>query len=150
VEHGTAKGGPLDHIHRAMNDEEVFARWFSEASWDLCKAVLKGAFALSMTAAACRALFSLARHGRPRSASCGITSRGILRGRGRGAARLLASTSRGGRRRRRGDRPVVAPEFRNRLDAIVPFARLPEAVISRLVDKFILQLEAQLSLAAPT
>jgi ATP-dependent Clp protease ATP-binding subunit ClpA len=66
-------------------------------------------------------------------------------GRERGAARLLASTSRGGRRRRRGDRPVVAPEFRNRLDAIVPFAGLPEAVISRVVDKFILQLEGQLS-----
>ena len=40
---------------------------------------------------------------------------------------------------------LFAPEFRNRLDAIVPFARLPEAVIARVVDKFILQLEAQLS-----
>ncbi len=40
---------------------------------------------------------------------------------------------------------LFAPEFRNRLDAIVPFARLPELVIARVVDKFILQLEAQLS-----
>jgi ATP-dependent Clp protease ATP-binding subunit ClpA len=40
---------------------------------------------------------------------------------------------------------LFAPEFRNRLDAIVPFARLPESVIARVVDKFILQLEAQLS-----
>jgi ATP-dependent Clp protease ATP-binding subunit ClpA len=39
---------------------------------------------------------------------------------------------------------LFAPEFRNRLDAIVPFARLPEQVIARVVDKFILQLEAQL------
>ncbi|MBV9288777.1 MAG: AAA family ATPase, partial [Hyphomicrobiales bacterium] len=40
---------------------------------------------------------------------------------------------------------LFAPEFRNRLDAIVPFARLPEPVIAQVVDKFILQLEAQLS-----
>ena len=40
---------------------------------------------------------------------------------------------------------LFAPEFRNRLDAIVTFARLPESVIARVVDKFILQLEAQLS-----
>ena len=40
---------------------------------------------------------------------------------------------------------LFAPEFRNRLDAVVPFSRLPEDVIARVVDKFILQLEAQLS-----
>ena len=40
---------------------------------------------------------------------------------------------------------LFTPEFRNRLDAIVPFARLPKEVISRVVDKFILQLEAQLA-----
>src|SRR5260370_15486723 len=40
---------------------------------------------------------------------------------------------------------LFAPEFRNRLDAIVPFSRLPETVIARGVDKVILQLEAQLS-----
>lgn len=40
---------------------------------------------------------------------------------------------------------LFAPEFRNRLDAIVPFGRLPESVISKVVDKFIMQLEAQLA-----
>lgn len=36
------------------------------------------------------------------------------------------------------------PEFRNRLDAIIPFAPLSEVVISKVVDKFLLQLEQQL------
>jgi ATP-dependent Clp protease ATP-binding subunit ClpA len=40
---------------------------------------------------------------------------------------------------------LFSPEFCNRLDAIVPFSRLPEEVISQVVDKFILQLEAQLA-----
>ncbi len=40
---------------------------------------------------------------------------------------------------------LFTPEFRNRLDAIVPFGHLPEEVIARVVDKFILQLEAQLA-----
>ena len=40
---------------------------------------------------------------------------------------------------------LFTPEFRNRLDAVVPFSRLPVEVISRVVDKFILQLEAQLA-----
>src|SRR6202451_4108255 len=40
---------------------------------------------------------------------------------------------------------LFSPEFRNRLDASVPFGRLPEEVIARVVDKFILQLEAQLA-----
>ena len=40
---------------------------------------------------------------------------------------------------------LFTPEFRNRLDAIVPFGRLPEEVIAKVVDKFILQLEAQLA-----
>ncbi|MDE2302176.1 MAG: ATP-dependent Clp protease ATP-binding subunit ClpA [Sphingomonadales bacterium] len=40
---------------------------------------------------------------------------------------------------------MFSPEFRNRLDAIVPFSYLPPAVISRVVDKFILQLELQLA-----
>jgi ATP-dependent Clp protease ATP-binding subunit ClpA len=39
---------------------------------------------------------------------------------------------------------MFTPEFRNRLDAIVPFSYLPTEVISRVVDKFILQLELQL------
>src|SRR5881398_286368 len=40
---------------------------------------------------------------------------------------------------------MFSPEFRNRLDAIVPFAYLPPAVVARVVDKFILQLELQLA-----
>jgi len=41
-------------------------------------------------------------------------------------------------------RKMFTPEFRNRLDAVVPFGYLPPAVVSRVVDKFILQLELQL------
>jgi ATP-dependent Clp protease ATP-binding subunit ClpA len=40
---------------------------------------------------------------------------------------------------------LFTPEFRNRLDAIVPFSYLPPEVVSRVVDKFILQLELQLA-----
>ncbi|VVT03742.1 ATP-dependent Clp protease ATP-binding subunit ClpA [Erythrobacter sp. EC-HK427] len=40
---------------------------------------------------------------------------------------------------------MFTPEFRNRLDAIVPFAYLAPDTISRVVDKFILQLELQLA-----
>src|SRR6186713_3173229 len=39
---------------------------------------------------------------------------------------------------------MFTPEFRNRLDAVVPFGYLPPAVVARVVDKFILQLELQL------
>ncbi|HEX5005506.1 MAG TPA: ATP-dependent Clp protease ATP-binding subunit ClpA, partial [Hyphomonadaceae bacterium] len=40
---------------------------------------------------------------------------------------------------------MFTPEFRNRLDAVVPFAGLPPEVITKVVDKFIFQLEAQLA-----
>lgn len=40
---------------------------------------------------------------------------------------------------------VFSPEFRNRLDAIVPFSSLSEKTVARVVDKFVMQLEAQLS-----
>jgi ATP-dependent Clp protease ATP-binding subunit ClpA len=40
---------------------------------------------------------------------------------------------------------LFTPEFRNRLDAIVSFANLPIEVVQRVVDKFVLQLEAQLA-----
>lgn len=40
---------------------------------------------------------------------------------------------------------LFTPEFRNRLDAIVPFRALPESAVLKVVDKFIMQLEAQLS-----
>jgi ATP-dependent Clp protease ATP-binding subunit ClpA len=39
---------------------------------------------------------------------------------------------------------LFTPEFRNRLDAIIPFAPLTQEVINRVVDKFIMQMEAQL------
>jgi ATP-dependent Clp protease ATP-binding subunit ClpA len=40
---------------------------------------------------------------------------------------------------------LFTPEFRNRLDAIVGFGHLPPEVIVKVVDKFIMQLEAQLA-----
>ncbi len=40
---------------------------------------------------------------------------------------------------------MFTPEFRNRLDAIVPFGYLGTETISRVVDKFILELELQLA-----
>ena len=40
---------------------------------------------------------------------------------------------------------LFTPEFRNRLDAIVSFRALDEEIIMRVVDKFLLQLESQLS-----
>lgn len=39
---------------------------------------------------------------------------------------------------------MFTPEFRNRLDAIIPFASLTEPVILQVVDKFLMQLEEQL------
>jgi ATP-dependent Clp protease ATP-binding subunit ClpA len=40
---------------------------------------------------------------------------------------------------------IFSPEFRNRLDAIVSFGPLSPSVMETIVEKFILQLEAQLS-----
>ncbi len=40
---------------------------------------------------------------------------------------------------------TFTPEFRNRLDAIIGFDNLPMEVVRKVVDKFILQLEAQLA-----
>ena len=39
---------------------------------------------------------------------------------------------------------LFTPEFRNRLDATISFRALDEAIIMRVVDKFLLELEAQL------
>jgi ATP-dependent Clp protease ATP-binding subunit ClpA len=39
---------------------------------------------------------------------------------------------------------MFTPEFRNRLDATISFAQLDHAIILRVVDKFLLELEAQL------
>ena len=40
---------------------------------------------------------------------------------------------------------MFTPEFRNRLDAIITFANLGPEVVGRVVDKFVMQLEGQLS-----
>ena len=40
---------------------------------------------------------------------------------------------------------LFSPEFRNRLDAIISFGHLPKEVVAKVVDKFVLQLEAQLA-----
>jgi ATP-dependent Clp protease ATP-binding subunit ClpA len=39
---------------------------------------------------------------------------------------------------------MFTPEFRNRLDATIPFAHLSPKVITKVVDKFVFELEAQL------
>ncbi len=54
-----------------------------------------------------------------------------------------------GREKREGEdtaaiEKLFTPEFRNRLDAIVSFAPLSRDVIAQVVEKFVLQLEAQL------
>ncbi|WP_075214722.1 ATP-dependent Clp protease ATP-binding subunit ClpA [Mongoliimonas terrestris] len=40
---------------------------------------------------------------------------------------------------------LFTPEFRNRLDAIIPFGALPAEVVRSVVQKFVMQLEAQLA-----
>ncbi len=40
---------------------------------------------------------------------------------------------------------MFAPEFRNRLDAIVPFGNLSPSTMEKVVEKFIIQLEGQLA-----
>jgi ATP-dependent Clp protease ATP-binding subunit ClpA len=40
---------------------------------------------------------------------------------------------------------LFAPEFRNRLDSVITFAHLSPDVITKVVEKFVLQLEAQLA-----
>ncbi|GLK55605.1 ATP-dependent Clp protease ATP-binding subunit ClpA [Methylopila capsulata] len=40
---------------------------------------------------------------------------------------------------------LFAPEFRNRLDSIIAFGNLPMEVVRHVVEKFVLQLEAQLA-----
>ena len=54
-----------------------------------------------------------------------------------------------GRDRREGEdtaaiERIFSPEFRNRLDAVISFGTLPKEVILQVVEKFVLQLEAQL------
>ena len=66
-----------------------------------------------------------------------------------GAAELSKSAIGFGRERRTGEDTAAiertfTPEFRNRLDAIISFAPLGRGIILQVVEKFVLQLEAQL------
>ncbi len=66
-----------------------------------------------------------------------------------GAAEQAKAAIGFGRERREGEDTAAverafSPEFRNRLDAVVSFSALPREVILQVVDKFVLQLEAQL------
>ena len=67
-----------------------------------------------------------------------------------GASDMAKSAIGFNRTKRQGDdeeaiNRLFSPEFRNRLDAIIPFANLSKDVISKVVEKFVFQLEAQLS-----
>jgi len=66
-----------------------------------------------------------------------------------GASELAKSAMGFGRTTREGEDTAAierqfTPEFRNRLDAVISFAPLSKEVILQVVDKFVLQLEAQL------
>ena len=66
-----------------------------------------------------------------------------------GAMEMSKSAIGFGRERRTGEDTAAVertftPEFRNRLDAVINFAPLPKEVIMQVVEKFVLQLEAQL------
>jgi ATP-dependent Clp protease ATP-binding subunit ClpA len=66
-----------------------------------------------------------------------------------GAADLARSAYGFTRTKREGDdteaiNKMFAPEFRNRLDSTIAFAHLTPEIIAKVVEKFILQLEAQL------
>ena len=45
---------------------------------------------------------------------------------------------------------AFSPEFRNRLDAVIPFQSLDEAIILRIVDKFLDELRTRLADSAVT
>ena len=67
-----------------------------------------------------------------------------------GASELAKSAYGFTRTKREGDdleaiNRMFAPEFRNRLDATITFAHLSEEVIAKVVEKFVMQLEAQLA-----
>jgi len=66
-----------------------------------------------------------------------------------GATELAREAIGFGRDRRNGEDTAAiertfTPEFRNRLDAVISFAPLSKAVILKVVEKFVMQLEAQL------
>ncbi|MDD9978413.1 MAG: ATP-dependent Clp protease ATP-binding subunit ClpA, partial [Boseongicola sp.] len=66
-----------------------------------------------------------------------------------GAADMAKAAIGFGRDKREGEdtaaiERMFTPEFRNRLDAVISFSALPKEVILQIVEKFVLQLEAQL------
>ena len=66
-----------------------------------------------------------------------------------GAAEMSKAAIGFGRDRREGEDTAAiertfTPEFRNRLDAVISFAALPRETIRQVVEKFVMQLEAQL------
>ncbi len=66
-----------------------------------------------------------------------------------GAAEMSKNAMGFGRETREGEDTAAiertfTPEFRNRLDAVISFGSLPKPVIMQVVEKFVLQLEAQL------
>ena len=67
-----------------------------------------------------------------------------------GAAMMAKASIGFGRDKREGEdqaeiERLFAPEFRNRLDAVIPFSNLPPEIVAQVVDKFIIQLETQLA-----
>ncbi|MCX8133079.1 MAG: ATP-dependent Clp protease ATP-binding subunit ClpA [Roseococcus sp.] len=67
-----------------------------------------------------------------------------------GAADLAKPAIGFGRETRTGEdeeaiKRLFTPEFRNRLDAIIPFAGLTPEIVAQVVEKFVMQLEAQLA-----
>jgi ATP-dependent Clp protease ATP-binding subunit ClpA len=67
-----------------------------------------------------------------------------------GASELSKNAIGFGREKREGDdveaiNRLFTPEFRNRLDAIITFEGLTLEIVGRVVDKFVMQLEAQLA-----
>ena len=72
-----------------------------------------------------------------------------------GAAELAKAAIGFGREDRAGDdeeaiNRMFSPEFRNRLDAVIGFSNLEPETVYRVVDKFVMQLEAQLADRAVT
>ena len=66
-----------------------------------------------------------------------------------GATEMAKAAIGFGRNRREGEdtaeiERIFTPEFRNRLDAVISFSPLPKETILQVVEKFVLQLEAQL------
>jgi ATP-dependent Clp protease ATP-binding subunit ClpA len=67
-----------------------------------------------------------------------------------GAAEMSKAAIGFGREKRTGEdteaiNRMFTPEFRNRLDQVIAFSNLPPEIVAQVVDKFVMQLEAQLA-----